>query len=198
MPLDRDHFFKAVRPQFGGALKQPQVDGLTLILNEYEHRQWHDLRHLAYILATTQHETAATMQPIKEYGGDQYFHDRYDIGGKHPEIARQLGNTQPGDGVKFCGRGYVQLTGRRNYAKAGAKAGVDLLAHPEHVMEPPVALGVLFDGMAEGWFTGKNLSNYFDIDSDDPVNARRIINGLDRAAQIATLHAHFLAALSPA
>lgn len=70
--FDRKVFFDAIRPApFGGTLKRPQVDGMNFILDCWEAGPLAggDLRHLAYPLATTLHETAATMQPIEEYQG---------------------------------------------------------------------------------------------------------------------------------
>jgi putative chitinase len=56
----------------------------------------------------------------------------------------------------------------------------------------------MFRGMAEGWFTGKKLGEYFNEERDDPVNARQIINGNDRDEEIAGYHEEFLAALKGA
>jgi putative chitinase len=67
--------------------------------------------------------------PVKEYGGSPYFSRHYD--GR-----ADLGNTQPGDGALFCGRGFAQLTGRGNYAQCGAHLGVDLVHNPDAVLEP--------------------------------------------------------------
>ena len=64
-------------------------------------------------------------------------------------------------------------------------------------MEPAIAAKILMRGMTEGWFTGKKLSDYF-IVTDDPVNARRIINGTDKAKLIAGYYESFLGALKAA
>jgi putative chitinase len=197
--IDRKAFFDAVRTvPFGGSLTTQQVQGCEAILAEWERRNpagEGDPRWLAYALATTFHETARTMQPIIEHGGASYFRSRYDIEGARPDIARRLGNTQPGDGARFAGRGYVQLTGRSNYARAGRKLNIDLIGQPDLALKPDVAAVILFDGMIEGWFTGKALKDYFDAATDDALNARRIINGTDKADLIAGYHRVFLAAL---
>lgn len=204
--IDRITFFTEARVNlFAGRLTQPQVDGLTAILDEWEHQRLTDIRHLAYMLATAYHEVDRTMQPIKEYGGDKYFFRLYDIAGGRPAVARQLGNLQPGDGVRFAGRGLVQLTGRKNYARMSAlvshpRFGVDLEKDPDAALRLDIAVAVMFEGMLDaasnfGDFTGYALDDFFNATKDDPVGARRIINGLDRAELIAGYHQKFLAAI---
>lgn len=195
MTIDRAEFFSAVRASFG-ALKQGQVDGFNAILDQWEARGGGDDRHLAYMLATAWHETARTMKPIKEYGGEKYFTRMYDIRGERPAKARELGNLSPGDGARFCGRGYPQLTGKANYAKAGLKLGVDLVNNPDLMLRPDIAAKVMFLGMEEGWFTGKKLSDYHGGGQEfDATNARRIINGTDKAKTIAGYYRNFLTAI---
>jgi putative chitinase len=148
------------------------------------------LAFVAYALATAWHETAGTMQPIKERGGASYFFSRYDPKGPRPDIAKRLGNTEPGDGARFCGRGYVQLTGRANYARAELEVGEGLLHDPELALRPDIAAKIMREGMCEGWFTGKSLASYLPEEGGRATYgqftvARRIINGLDRAADIA-------------
>lgn len=191
MKFDRKIFFDKVRKDpFPGKLTQPQIDGCEAILAEWESRNLTDVRWLAYKLATSFHETNATMQPIHEIGPVSYF--------KKYDGRADLGNTQPGDGFRFRGRGFVQLTGRRNYAKAGKLLGVDLIGDPELALRPDIAAKILFEGMTAGWFTGKKLSNYFNSKTDDPLGARKIINGTDKKKLIADYHKLFLSALNAA
>lgn len=143
-----------------------------------------DRRKLAYCLATFKWETAHTMKPIDERGGDAYFNKRY---GHQTSVGKMLGNTKPGDGALYHGRGYVQITGRRNYAKAKTLTGVDLISDPARAKEPDIAYQIAIQGMTNGWFTGRKLANYFVGDTADYFNARKIINGLDQADKIADI-----------
>lgn len=197
MAINRAAFFAAVRSSlFGGRLTEAQVQGLEALLDSAPADM--PLAHLAYCLATAFHETAQTMQPIKEFGGTAYYRRMYDIQGDRPAKARELGNLTPGDGAKYAGRGYVQLTGRANYARASKEVGFDLVASPDLAMQAGIAAVIMFSGMKAGWFTGKKLSDYFRRGLEDPYNARRIINGLDRAGDIAEYYRKFLAALKAA
>ena len=74
--------------------------------------------------------------PINEYGGDAYFTKMY-------EGRKDLGNTQPGDGARYHGRGYIQLTGRANYRSYGQKLGLALEQNPDLALEPDVAARIL-------------------------------------------------------
>jgi putative chitinase len=180
--MDRAKFFASARSAlFGGRLTQGQVDGINAILDVTQVTV-SDLRMVAYMLATAYHETAKTMQPITEYGGRRYF-DKYDTG----RLAIQLGNTPDadGDGYLYRGRGYVQLTGRRNYQVIGDLLDIDLINHPDLALQADIAGKIMVQGMISGHFTGKKLADYFNGNKADWLNARRIINGMDRAKDVA-------------
>lgn len=183
--MTRAPFFDAIRPTFGGKLTAEQVQGLEIILTATDGLP---VSHRAYLLATTVIETDHTMQPIYELGKRSYF-NKYEPGTK---IGAVLGNTNRGDGYLFRGRGYAQLTGRTNYIKAGKKLGINLVDGPDAALSPMIAARVLVQGSSEGWFTGKKLSDYL---PGDYVNARRVINGTDRAKEIAALAVVFEKAL---
>jgi predicted chitinase len=192
--INRPHFFSSVRASlFNGKLDVGQVEGMSAILDEWDKGFNKDCRQLAYMLATVYHECNKTMQPITEYGKPAYF-DKYDAGTK---LGKMLGNTVKGDGEKYKGRGFVQLTGRSNYQKAGNKLGIDLINFPEKALELPISTKILFTGMAEGWFTGRKFSQYFNAQTGDYLNARKIINGLDCYEKIAGYARHFHRALGP-
>lgn len=179
--FDRDRFFQSYRQTFG-SLTQSQVSGLNFLLDSFEAQpEWRDRRHISYALATIRHETARTYQPIEERGSASYF-SRYDGN-------RALGNTRSGDGARFKGRGYVQITGRRNYTYFSSRLRADLINHPEATLVPLTAFAIMTIGMHEGRFTGRKLSDYINMGAVDFVNARRVINGLD-SAQVIAAYAH--------
>lgn len=190
-------FFDAVRAgrALGPSLTTDEVSGCEAILAACEGfpPAW-----AAYALATAVVEVNGTMQPIHEMGGSAYFRRMYDIEGERPAKARELGNNTPGDGARYHGRGYVQLTGRANYAKAESALGVPLVAEPDRALEPAIAAQIMRRGMQEGWFTGKSLSSFLPrvADIHQFTNARRIINGQDRAVEIAGYALEFQAALT--
>ncbi|MBS1644480.1 MAG: hypothetical protein JST36_05520 [Bacteroidetes bacterium] len=188
--INRKFFFDHVRQTlFDGKLKLSQVNGLNAILDEWE-KNWakNDDRWLAYMLATAHHETDRTMQPIEEYGkGKNYAY------GKHLKMTRKAYTDTP---ALFYGRGFVQLTWYENYQKAGKKLKVDLLHHPELALDLSNATKIMFYGMTEGWFTGKKLSQYFNPTTSDWANARRIINGKDKAQLIASHALNYYSSIS--
>ncbi len=176
-------FFNAVRSLlYGGSLNQAQVDALNAIGAAWEQYGDGDDRKLAYILATAHHETGG-FRYMREIWGPTAAQKRY-------EGRKDLGNTQPGDGKRFMGRGFVQLTGRRNYADWSKRTGLDLVGNPDLVVKPEIAARILVQGSMLGTFTGKKLGDYASF-----RDMRRVINGTDRAGDIALYADRFLAAL---
>ena len=180
MRFDHKQFFDGFKAEFDPTLDQGQVDGIEFLLSAFENEPaWDDVRHIAYAFATVYHETAASMQPVEE---------GYYLAAKH--------------GVKFWrswqkklryapywGRGYVQLTweSRRipNYSKASKALGIDFVANPDLVMVPENAFRIMTLGMHEGGFTGHKLADFIHGRKADYTDARKIINGLDKAGLIA-------------
>lgn len=167
-------FFDTVRSGFGPLAKN-QVDGINVLLKATEGLP---PRHRAYVLATAWHETgpassALHMTPRREIWGPTAAQTRY-------EGRADLGNTQPGDGRRFAGRGYVQITGRANYAKASKLIGRDLVADPDLALNADIAARVMVHGMVHGWFTGRKMADYASY-----RDMRRVVNAMDRADLIA-------------
>jgi putative chitinase len=194
--MNRQAFFDEIRHSlFSDRITQNQIDGLNFKLTAWEKSGLTDIRWLAYMLATSYHETAKTMQPIEEYGkgrgkpyGQKLRHDR-----KPYTFPDKL----------YYGRGDVQLTWYENYEAMGKLLGIPLLEQPELALKPDISAQIMIEGMTRGKsnrgdFTGVSLENYFNAAKDDPVHARRIINGLDKANLIATYHNKFLTAIKKA
>jgi putative chitinase len=192
--IDRKTFFDAVRQNpFGGSLDQSQTDGMSHLLDVWEKHFAADNPNdgtmwLAYALATSFHETDQKMRPIEEYGK----------GGSRPYAA-----PAGPHGECYYGRGHVQLTWETNYKKAEAQLkgyGVDAELHrdPSCALDDQTSALVLFDGMIDGWFTGVGLPKYFNaaVGIEDPYNARRIVNGTDKANMIAGYYQAFKKALT--
>ena len=95
------------------------------------------------------------------------------------------GKERIADGQKYAGRGHVMITGATNYKRIGSKIGVDLFNNPDLALVSDNSVKILVMGMKEGWFTGKKLSDYIMRTTKDYKNARRVINGVDKAQKIA-------------
>lgn len=188
--MNRAAFFDAIRPLFGG-LKQSQVRGLEILLAAVDGLP---VRHQAYDLATAFHETRATMEPVREALADTDAEavrrlERAWAKGQLPWVRTPYWRADK-DGKHWFGRGYVQLTHKVNYEKAGKRLGVDLVSDPSAALSPMLAARILVQGMSEGWFTGVKLSdctNYRDM--------RKVVNGMDKADLIAGYAVKFEAAL---
>lgn len=182
MALDRKAFFSGIRSgPFPGKLTAGQVGGINAILDEWERRKLKDLRWLADMLGTTKWETVHTMQPIKE----------------RDNKARTYLRSKKY--WPWIGRGYVQITWERNYRRFRDRVlklfGVDIVADMDAAMRPDVAAFIMFEGMINGEFTGKKLADYFNDEKTDWIGARKIINGTDKAAEIASISKQFYADL---
>jgi len=177
--IDRHIFFREYRKFFGSIKKQRTVDEINSMLDFYEKEQNNyniSIYHLAYIFATAYHETAHDFIPKREYGSTSYFIRKYWL---NTRVAKWLGNDSAEEAVKYCGRGKVQITGETNYEKYGIEN------NPEKAIETEFSTYILFDGIMKGIFTGKKLATYINGNFRDYYNARRVINGLDKANLIA-------------
>ena len=193
--MNRQGFYGKVRDKFG-ALKQPQVDGFETILAASDGLP---RSHRAYLLATAWHETAHTMQPVRETlcKTDAAAVNALERAWKKGQLkwVKTPYWRFDQDGKTWLGRGYVQLTHKDNYKRAAALTGVDLLGDPNKAMQPSVAAKILVEGCEIGMFTGKKLSDYL---PGDYRKARRVVNGTDRAAEIAGYAEAFERALQAA
>jgi len=151
----------------------------------------------AYLMATVEHETARQFTPVEEAGrgeGKPY--------GVPLQVARACamnGHNRAmrlGKAAQDClqtnvyyGSGYVQLTWQSNYARLGQALGMGrlLMEQPEQALQPEIAYAILSYGMTRGIFTGKRLGDFLNTDDENYVQARRIVNGMDCAEEIAQL-----------
>ncbi len=172
MTINRPATFGLIKSYFG-VLKQSQVDSFNLFFDEWDGK---DKRHLAYILATVWHETAKTMLPIEEIGK-----------GKGKAYSK-LEN-----GISYYGRGHVQVTWLVNYQALtrANKKGWNFVKHPELLLQNEPSIWATFYGMRTGLFTSRRLDQYFNEEKTDPINARKIINGLDCAEKICDYYNKF-------
>lgn len=196
--MNRQAFFGAIRPHFGGTMSASQVAGMNALLDRGAHLPLH---HMANVLAQVRRETGGYMFPIKEtvmpYHKDKHPSDAEVIRRLDAAFAKgQLkGVKKPyWRGGEF-GRGQIQLTHEENRKKFGITNRDDLL-------RPEVSARVAIEGMELGVFRGKKLADFdFPADLDNPpaTNPRRIVNGQDGSdSEVAGFHRQFAAALRAA
>ena len=138
----------------------------------------------AYVIATAKHESHFGRLMVEQNVRPGRYEGRTD-----------LGNDQPGDGDKYIGRGYVQLTGKANYQLWSNRLQIDLINNPELAVDPIIAARILVEGMKHGLFTGRELSDHINENETDYINARWIVNGQDRAEDIASFANDFQEAI---
>jgi hypothetical protein len=184
--LDLKQFFAAVRTSlFAGRISQSQVSGMEAKIRAFQEAQY-PLSWAAYALATSYHETAQRMQPVRE-----------GLGVSDAWRQRNL-RYYP-----YYGRGDVQLTWKANYEKADQELdlGGALINNLDLALDPDVSAKIMVRGMKEGWFTGKKLADYLPDKEGKPAQfkqARRIINLMDKADLIAGYAVKFQTALKEA
>ena len=148
-----------------GDLTEEQKTAIQFLIDKLKFSLIQIPKQQAYVLATIKHETADTYRPIKELGSPGYLR-----GKKY---------------YPFIGRGYVQITWEENYRRFGQLLNIDLVTKPDLALRPEISWVITEIGMVKGIFTGKKLSDYFNETTTDWINARKIINKLDKAELIA-------------
>ncbi|WP_017302011.1 glycoside hydrolase family 19 protein [Nodosilinea nodulosa] len=199
MTIDRKTFYDTFRTQFHPTLTQQQVDGYSAILDYWEASEISDLRWLAYVLATAYHETGQLIAPVREgfcktdEGSIQAVTKLYTKGIIKHNYAKPEAN-----GNSYFGRGLVQLTWADNYKKMGQTLGMgsQLYDNPALLLDLGISVKVLFKGMIDGLFTGQSLEDYFNATKTDWMQARKIVNGMDKASAIADYAQRFKACLA--
>ncbi|WP_067215625.1 glycoside hydrolase family 19 protein [Marinomonas gallaica] len=185
-------------------LSSDNKDGLEYILTTAKaDTDLDNIKELAYMLATTKHETAHTFRGIEEYGKGAGHTYGEEITVTDPTTKKTYKN-------KYYGRGYVQLTWGYNYQRLDEKIGngsypnktktkpadfntgfkisnaiASIYLHPEKALEKENAYVGLVWGMQKGIYTGKKIGDYINAVTADYKSARKVINGVDQAQTIA-------------
>lgn len=183
IPNEKAFYDTARLTLFGGNLTPIQVERIGILLSELVGTPTVTMKMGAYVLATAHHETDRFVS-MEEYSSGAAYEARV-----------SLGNRESGDGKRFKGRGYVGLTGRKNYEWASNVTGRDLIANPTLASDPHISARVIVDGMLAGAFTGVGLARFINSTKTDYVNARKVVNGLDRAEIIADIAERYEVAL---
>ncbi|MDP9788708.1 glycoside hydrolase family 19 protein [Agrobacterium tumefaciens] len=204
--MDMTTFFAyARRAPFGGRLSQGQIDGMNALFRCWRSHKItgsDNNRLLAYILASVFHETGGRMLPVRETlastdAGAIAALEKAWKAGKLGQVKTPYWRKDK-DGKSWFGRGDIQLTHRVNYDALGKRIGVDLVGNPSLALDVDISAEIAIVGMLEGRFTGKKLTDYFNLKADNPVGARAVVNGTDKAKLIAGYYKSFLDALEAA
>jgi putative chitinase len=161
IPVDGD-FILEVAPRFSGEKAQAQarivgaISGeFSSILNEYD---INTRLRIAHFMGQVTHECAG-FRTTEEFASGRAYNGRAD-----------LGNTEPGDGPRYKGRGLLQLTGRDNYRRIGKLLGLPLEEEPIRAAEPLVSLRI-----ACVYWTTRKINK--PCDADDLMRVTKLVNG---------------------
>lgn len=186
--FDRKVFYDSVRHSlFGGELSQEQVTIMETIIDSWYVAKGQDYRHLAYVLAT-----------VKGECNFRLLSESHQL-----RTGKRYNEKHPKTGLRYYGRGLPQLTWYENYLKMEKLLGIPLTEKPDLMLELKTSVLVLLEGMYRGMsksgdFTGHSLEDYFNKSTEDPVGARRIVNGTDRAGEFAQMYRQFKSAMEKA
>ena len=181
--MDKSKFYSRVRATiYGGRLPPITVSNLEVILSYWINKYAKNApEQLAYILATVLAEVGRNMHPVRETFATSDAQARHRL--RHKTYAQ----STPPYGHAYYGRGYVQLTWKYNYQSQEDKYGLPFVKFPDLVLSTENAIKILVEGMLAGDFNarGHGLSYYINNKKVDYVQARRTVNVLDRADEIA-------------
>jgi putative chitinase len=188
---DGPAFFNSIRKSLFGRLTPAQVEGTEAKINAFIEAGW-PISWAAYALATSYHETAGRMLPVRE--------------GLNASEAWRKKTLRY---YPWYGRGDVQLTWESNYKKADEELGLGgkLINNLDLALDKDISARILVQGMAEGWFSGDKLGRHTlqrhlpsttEAAFEQFKQARRIINLMDKADLIANHALKFQTALKEA
>lgn len=194
--FDRDAFFASVRESlYDGQANAAAEANMNVILDYWlAHHGRRPAAQLAYILATVRHEVGPNMVPVRETFADTDAKARERLAAKaYAQPEGELGHS-------YYGRGYVQLTWHKNYARQQEKLGLPLVQQPDLALDTAIATRILFEGMLDGDYNpyGHGLGHYVNAKKRDFRGARYTVNLQDRADLIAGHARKFLKAIRAA
>lgn len=200
--MDKSIFYDEVRKSlFRGSLNESQVAGMEADFAELQLSNITNRAAAGYVFATDYHETGTRMCPVREgfcktdQGSRNAVLRLYQRG----IISTNYALPDPLTGHSYYGRGKVQITWPDNYKRLGRHLGIDLYGNPDLALDMTISAKILVQGMKYGLFVkGHTLDRYFNDTETDPVGARHMINGIDKANQIAGHARDFTTALARA
>lgn len=150
--------FTSLFQKCGATIDRAQELGLSAAVHFPAYGLMESPLRLAHFMAQLIHESGS-FRYMEEIASGKAYEGRVD-----------LGNTQPGDGVRYKGRGPIQVTGRANYRAFGRKIGIDIERHPEIAGIPSIGLHLALE-----YWKDRGLNTLADI--DDARGITRKING---------------------
>lgn len=177
---------------FNNVFQEHEKEAVSDIIDAFLEEGYTDIRLLAYALATVRIECGSNMRPVREGFAATDAQARAHVKKYKRKYAEVY--TFPGVPGDFCyyGRGLVQLTWYENYKKEGIQHD------PDRALDPDFAARLLFKGLLDGRWNGRGKSLMYYLDKNDPVQARRTVNVLNKAELVADYYKDFLLALSKA
>jgi len=201
--MNKAAFFSSIRASlFGGKLRQGVVDTVNQIYDTCIERMVYDYRKIAYILATAYKEAYhgrlnPDWDPVREgfaqtdKGAMAAVAQLY----KQGDIKTNYALPHKKTGKSYYGRGWQQITHYDNYAEVTKVYGIDFVNDPDKALLRPYAALLLVDGMIGGWWTTRKLGTYITDQNTDFIGARAVVNGSDRAKEIAAIAMKFYEAM---
>lgn len=150
--------FTALFRKFGAPVDRAQELALAAVRWFPEYGIMDSNLRLAHFMAQLIHESGS-FRYMEELASGQAYEGRKD-----------LGNTEPGDGKRYKGRGPIQITGRANYRAFGRKIGIDIERHPEIAATPSIGLHLALE-----YWKDRKLNER--ADADDVLGITKRING---------------------
>lgn len=202
LSIDRPTFYAYVRrAPFGGRLTKQQVTGVEQLLDAWNQYGTDDLDGLAYVLAGVHHETGGRMVPVREGFAESDQAARNAVASLFRQGRIKRNYAIPINGISYYGRGRIQNTHFDNYQRLEQRFKQPFVTDPDILIrDGETDAMVTVVGHIEGiWTRGAHkLRDYFGPAYANPVGARRIVNGTDKAQLISTYYTAFLDALREA